>query len=174
MSINTILDESYLILRNVNMASYDGNQSLYVGMDLNNTKKQVSEERNFCNAEISKAKTCASSVKTENECNTCESKFKKTACLGKIEWVDDEHRCTFVEAPKHCPPNCYTTTPSPAGPKRTIDKTKCSVWASSDDTYNCCMTTDDKQQWKCSGTVPDRSKYSPYLCPNNDTWVVCR
>lgn len=174
MSINTILDESYLLLRNVNMASYDGNQSLYVGMDLNNTKKQVSEESSSCDAAKSAAYTCAQAEKyLKPGCNKCKAIFKKTECPGKIEWVAG-HGCTFVEAPKHCPDNCFTTTPSPAGPKKIIDKTKCSGWASSDDTYSCCMTTDDKQQWKCSGTAPDRSKYSPYLCPNNDTWVVCR
>ncbi len=73
---------------------------------------------------------------------------------------------TPLPAPKYCPDNCFTT-PSPAAPKKTIDKTKCSGWVS-EGSYFCCMTTTtDGKAWKCSGTKPD-----PY-CPKNDTWVMC-
>ena len=152
------------------MANYDGNPSLYEGMDLNNTKKQVSEESSDCDTVISKANTCASSATTENKCNICEALFKITQCPGKIEWVDG-HGCTFVKAPNHCPDNCFTIIPSPAGPKKIIDKTKCSGWGASNQ-WACCMTTDNKE-WKCSGTKPDYSKYKSSGCPKNDTWISC-
>lgn len=249
MSINKILDESYLLLRNVNMASYDGNQSLYVGMDLNNTKKQVSEESSTCDAAIFTAKTCADKVMKyqsdfppcevpiigtachaamKKACNACEVAFKETKCSGKVQWVNGK-ACKYVESkpptpcgkclpsgakncnqacpsgsgwceyqdsnqpgkcchcdpkptpnptpsptslpiPKYCPPNCYTTS-SPAGPKKTIDKTKCSGWVS-EGFYSCCMTkTTDGKAWKCSGTKPDLSK-EPY-CPKNDKRIMC-